>query len=69
MPSKTSLNRCKSTWVVRAGYQKHSLTVSDYLLNLFFIWVKVNKHRAHTLINMSVMRDFMSLTSAKKSKV
>ena len=69
MSTKRSLNRCKSIWVVRTDYYKYFLAVSDYSPNLFSVWVKVNKHWAHILINTSAMRDFLSLTFAKRVKI
>ena len=67
--TKRSLNRCKSTWVVKIDYCKHSLAVSDYLSDYFLIWAEVNWHWAHILINTGAMRDFMSLTFIKKVKI
>ena len=69
MSTKRSLNRCKSVWVVRRDYHKHSLAVSDYSLNSYLIWAKVIKNWAHTLINTGAIRDFMSLTFTKKVKI
>ena len=68
-PTKRLLNRCKSTWVVRTDYHKISLIVSDYSLNSFLVWAKMNKHWAHTLIDTGAMRDFMSPTFSKKAKI
>ena len=69
MSSKRSSNRCRGTWVAGIDYQKHSLAVNRYLSAFFSVWAQVNKQWAHTLIDTGVMRDFMSLTFAKKSKV
>ena len=69
MSTKRSLNRCKSIWVVEIDYHKHSLDVSDYLLSSFSVWVKINEHWAHTLIDTGVMRDFMLSTFYKKMKL
>ena len=64
-----SLNRCKSIWVVRTGYCKHSLAVSDYLLSSFLVYIKVNKNWAHILIDTGVMRDFMLSIFTRKIKI
>ena len=69
VPTKRSLNRYKSIWIVRISYNKHSLAVSNYSLSFFSVWAKINKHWAHILINTGAMRDFMSLTFVKRAKV
>ena len=45
------------------------MTVSEYLLYSFSIWVWVNKQWVCTLIDTGVMRDFMSSMFAKKVKI
>ena len=67
--TKRSLNRCKNIWVVKIDYCKHSLTVSDYLSNLFSVWARVNRYWAHILINISVLRDFISFIFTKRAKI
>ena len=69
MPSKRSLNRCRDIWVVGIDYQKHSLAVNEYLSASFLVWAWVNKQWAHILIDMSMIRDFMSLMFTKKVKI
>ena len=67
--TKRSLNRCKDIWVVRTDYHKHSLAVSDYLLNSFSIWAKINRYWAHTLTDTGAIRNFMSSMFVKKVKI
>ena len=69
VPSKRLLNRNRDTWVAGIDYWKHTLAVNKYLLTSFLICAQVNKQWVRTLIDISVMRDFMSPIFAKQTKI
>ena len=60
---------CRDIWVAEIGYWKHLLAVNKYSLTSFLVWAWVNEQWAHTLIDMSVIRNFMSLTFARKAEI
>ena len=69
MSHKRSLNRCKSICVFVSGYWKHALAVTEYSVMSLLIWTWVNKTWTRTLIDMSVMANFLSPEFARKMKI
>ena len=69
MSHKRSLNKCKSICVFVSRYWKHILVVTEYLVTSLLIWTWVNRTWTRTLIDMSVIINFLSPEFAKKVKI
>ena len=69
MSHKRSLNRCKNICVFINEYQKNTLAVTEYLATSLLMWIWVNKTWTRTLIDISVMINFLSSEFIKKAKI